>query len=457
MRAAIIGAGAMGITLAHALAREGVAVDVFERGAEIGGLVARAVLDDGTAVDRFYHAILPGDRHVLDLCAEHGLGDGVRFGETRTGVYRQGRLYPLNTVLDLLRFPPLPPLDRLRLGATVLVARGVRDWERLEDVPVEEWLTRYSGRRAVDVLWRAMLRAKFDGGFADTPATYIWSRLVRVQSARSGAAQREGAGYLPGGYGALVEAMAQRVRGAGGEIHLQSPVLEIVTEGDRAVGVRTASGVSLHDAVVATVPLPALCPILPDAAAGYVHALRQVEHLDIICPLLVLDRPLSGYWTLYIAAEDVPFTGIIETTSYVDPAWVGGHHLVYLPKYVRPGSPWHALSDEEIGAVWFEHLQRMFPDFRREWVHEYHVHRAYHVEPLHGMHGNPAIPSIRTPIRRLYLAAAAQIYPALTNMESVTRHACEVARTVHADLVGHVLPAGDPRVGGTVAAEVERA
>ena len=45
-----------------------------------------------------------------------------------------------------------------------------------------------------------LLRAKFDGDFDNTPATYIWSRLVRMKSTRSGASQKEEAGYLAGGY-----------------------------------------------------------------------------------------------------------------------------------------------------------------------------------------------------------------------------------------------------------------
>jgi len=42
------------------------------------------------------------------------------------------------------------------------------------------------------------------------------------------------------------------------------------------------------------------------------------------------------------------------------------------------------------------------------------------------------IPSIETPVRDLYLATTAQIYPALTNGESVSRHARQAAEVVTA-------------------------
>ncbi|NLD42702.1 MAG: NAD(P)/FAD-dependent oxidoreductase [Chloroflexi bacterium] len=434
MTVGIVGAGVLGITLGYALAKAGVRVEVFEADPTIGGLAATQVLADGTVVDRFYHTVLRSDRRVRALCAELGLDGRLAFCETGTGLYHEGHTYALNTVAELLRLPPLGWLDRVRLGLTVVVAQLLRDWQRLESIPVEDWLARLSGRRTVDVIWRAMLRAKFDGAFDDVPATYIWARLVRTSSARGGAAQKEGAGYLPGGYLALLEAMARRIEEAGGRVHVGSPVDKIVIDGHKVRGLGVAGEVHPFDAVVTAVALPLVRRLLPDASPEYADLLAETDYLDIICPLLVLDRPLTEFWTLNISDEGVPFTGIIETTSYIDPTWVGGHHLVYLPKYVVPGGRWQALSDAEIVAEWLRHLEVMFPAFRREWIREVRVQRAAHVEPLHRLNGLSAIPPVRTPYEGLYLATTAQIYPQLTNVESVTRHAGQVAQTVLADL-----------------------
>jgi protoporphyrinogen oxidase len=129
-------------------------------------------------------------------------------------------------------------VDRFRLGLTVLYAQFVRDWHRLEGIRVDEWLTRLSGRRTFESIWRPLLKAKFDGGFEDTPATYIWARLVRTRSTRQGANQKEMAGHLVGGYATLMTAMAERIVSAGGKIHLRTPVQEIVIERGRARGRR---------------------------------------------------------------------------------------------------------------------------------------------------------------------------------------------------------------------------
>ncbi|RME97360.1 MAG: hypothetical protein D6768_19825, partial [Chloroflexi bacterium] len=111
----------------------------------------------------------------------------------------------------------------------------------------------------------------------------------------------------------------------------------------------------------------------------------------------------------------------------IDPQAVGGHHLIYLPKYTAPGSPWQNMPDEQIKAVWLKNLEKMFPDFNRDWIRECVVSRAKYVEPLHPLNSMHLIPAIDTPVGGLFLATTAQIYPALTNGESAARHAREAA------------------------------
>ena len=63
--------------------------------------------------------------------------------------------------MDVLRFRPLPFLDRIRFGLLVFQARFVGDWRPLEGMTAKEWLTRLSGRRVYEQVWAAMLRGKF--------------------------------------------------------------------------------------------------------------------------------------------------------------------------------------------------------------------------------------------------------------------------------------------------------
>ncbi|MCR4405878.1 MAG: NAD(P)/FAD-dependent oxidoreductase [Anaerolineae bacterium] len=430
MNVGIVGGGIMGVSLGYFLSQQGVNVEIFEASPSLGGLANTVTLEDGVSVDRFYHTILSSDSHLRQLCTELNIADRLRFRETKMGFYHQGEIHSMNNIVEFLRFPPLGWIDRFRLGLTVLYAQFVRDWHRLEGTSVEEWLVRLSGQRTFENIWRPMLKAKFDGGFENTPATYIWARLVRMKSTRSGASQKEEAGHLIGGYMTLIEAMVEQIEAAGGKIHLRCPVQEIVIEQGRARGVRIGHEIYPFNAVVAALQVPIFRQLIPSAGQDYHDFLGKTDYLGVICPLLVLDRPLTGFWTLNITDDRVPFTGIIETTTYIDPEFVGGHHLVYLPKYIAPGSHWQQMSDEEIKETWLQHLETMFPHFDRRWVRYFLVHRERYVEPLHWLNSTHLIPQVKTPIENLYLATTAQIYPALTNSESVTRHARRMAQII---------------------------
>ncbi len=433
-RIGIIGGGIMGISLGYYLTRQGAEVEIFEASPTLGGLAGPLYLEDGVAVDRFYHAILSSDSHLRQLCQELGIEDQLRFRTTKTGFYHNGQIFSMNNIVEFLRFPPLGWIDRFRLGLTVLYAQFIRDYMSLEGVSVESWLMRLSGRNTYQNIWRPMLRAKFDGSFENTPATYIWSRLVRMKSTRGGASQKEEAGHLVGGYMTLMKAMAEKIEAAGSQIHLRTPVQEVVLRDGRAEGVRIGEEVHPFDTVVVTLQAPIFQRLIPSAPQDYLDFLNKTEYIGIVCPLLVLDRPLTQYWTLNITDERVPFTGVIETTAYIDPQYVGGHHLVYLPKYTAPGSLWQKKSDEEIRSIWMENLKTMFPEFDESWIQYFLIHRERYVEPLHPLNSTHLIPPVETPIQGLYLSTTAQIYPALTNGESVSRHAKESAEIVLKDL-----------------------
>lgn len=426
LRVGIVGGGIMGITLGYLLSQQGASVEIFEASPTVGGLAGPLVLPDGVEVDRFYHAILSSDAYLRQLCRDLQIEDQMRFRETRMGFYYQNEIHPMNGVVDFLRFPPLGWIDRFRLGLTILAAQRVRDWQQLEGESVEAWLVKWGGRNTYDNIWQPMLRAKFDGSFEQVPATWIWSRLVRMKSTRQGAGQKEEAGHLIGGYKTLLDAMAAQIRANGGVIHLRTPVQEVVIEQGRATGVRVQDELRRFDVVVGTMQSPVMSRLLPGSDEVYRRSLADQAYLGIICPLVVLDRPLTGYWTINITDESIPFTGVIETTAYIDPQYVGGHHLVYLPKYTLPGSAWQQKSDEEIQAIWLDNLQRMFPTFDASHVRHFLVHRERYVEPLHGLNESHLIPTVETPVAGLYLATTAQIYPALTNGESVCRHAAAV-------------------------------
>jgi len=431
MRVAIVGGGILGTSLGYFLSQAGADVHVVERSSNLGGLVAPIELDElgGTRVDRYYHCILSSDRHFIDLIEEVGLGDQLRQVETKMGFYHDARLFPMSTPLEFLRFPPLGMVDRARLAWTILACRRIRDWHDLEHISVEDWLIRMSGRHAYQTIWKPLLGAKFDGDFAQVPATYIWSRLVRMTDTRDGAAQKELMGYLIGGHLPVVEAMGARIIERGGTVQTDTAVtgVSIDTTG-RVRGIQTNRGAVETDAVVLTTPTAIARRLLPEHLAPLAARWGELDlYLGVILLLVVLRRRLTPYYTTNVTDTSVPFTGVIETTNLIAPEHVGGYHLIYLPKYVYPGNPYATMDDETLRAEFMGHLRRMFPDLADDDIVTTRLFRERYVEPIHPIGGTDRIPPISTEIPGLYLANTSQIYPALTNCDSVTRHARAVS------------------------------
>ena len=425
----IIGGGILGLSLAYELLKRDIPVRVWERASTLGGLMGRTRFPElgGLECDRYYHAILRSDRTLMSLFDELGLRQRLHYTATKMGFYHNGHIYPMSTPLEFLRFPPLRLIDRLRLAYTILACRRIKDWRRLEQIPVAEWLTRLSGERTVRHVWAPLLRAKFDGDFSHVPATYIWSRLVRTTDTRTKGGSREVMCYLPNGYQELIDALAVAIRQRGGQIELNATVETLRVEDNRVTGlVVNAQEISASNIVI-TAQTPIARRLLPPEAAMVSERWGQLDgFLGIVCMLLVMRRRLTPYYTLNITDERIPFTGVIETTNLIDPQYVGGYHLVYLPKYVAATSPFARMPDDELRTVFLSYLRHMFPDIRDEDILAIRIGRERYVEPIHPIGATDRIPPITSDIEGLLLANTGQIYPQLTNGESV----CAFARSV---------------------------
>lgn len=429
---AIIGGGIMGVTLAYRLAQHGCRVTVYERGDNLGGLASFILFDD-VRMDRFYHTILSSDMSMQGLIQESGVADKLHFTATKQGFYDAGKLYPFNTPIDLLTYPPLNIFQRFLLGLQVIYAQRESDWHKIDTIPVKDWLMRVSGRGVYKKVWEPLLRAKFDSTADDVPATYIWSRLKRMLGTRQGVTSKEMMCYLENGYYTLIEALLKRCADMGVTFVLKTPIERIVIQDGRAAGVQVAGKATAYDVVVSTLPSPLLAQLIPDAPPAFQDLLTQQQYLGVLCPMLILKRSLVPYYVVNITDETIPFTAVVETTNLIDPQYVKGYHLVYLPKYVAPDNPMFGWSDEQVKTHWLEHLQRMFPDFQTDSIHTLLVHRARYVEPIRPIGTLDQIPPIATPISNLYMGNTVMIYPDLGNGEAVTKFAQKMIDVILAD------------------------
>jgi protoporphyrinogen oxidase len=426
MHVGIIGGGLMGTTIAWLLSRNGHHVTIIEQAADLGGLNGEIHLEDGLAVARYQHAILPIDNAVQGLCAELGLKDDLSFQDARTGFVHNRQIYPMTNIRDFLVFPLINLRDRFRLGNSILQARNRSDWLVLDSIPVRQWLVNTCGQTVFDQIWRPLLEAKFDGVYDQVAATYVWAWLNRMSSIRHGPKMEGTIGYLRGGHGSLIQELAQSILDAGGEIMLNTRVREIEVEGGQLGRVRTFDSALEFDAVVAAMATPIFSRLVPSAESSYLRRLESSTYLGLICPVMVLDRPLSPYWTLNLTDPESPFSTIISTPHPGRP----GAHIVYLPRYTAPDNDWMGVADEDIRAAWLEHIHLIFPAFEESWIQHFIVSRARYAEPIFNIHMLETMPAVQTPYAGLYLANTAQVYPALATSEAAVVHAGRVAQIV---------------------------
>src|SRR5262249_55060563 len=104
--------------------------------------------------------------------------------------------------------------------------------------------------------------------------------------------------------------------------------------------------------------------------------------------------------------------------------------LVYLPKYLPPGDPLAAAGDDEVRALFLEHLRRVFPDLDGHGLIGTRVFRAPLVQPLHELRYSEHIPPMRTPLRDVFLVNTSMIANTTLNNNAAVRLARQVAEIV---------------------------
>lgn len=436
-RVGIVGGGVLGTTLALRLAQAGADVTVIERGPSLGGL-AGTIDFGGHEVDRFYHVITPADSRMIAMAEEVGLGAELRFNPVGAGFYADGGMHDFNGIGDLLRFSPLSPPARLRLGWFVAQCQLRSSYSGLEDLPLETWLRRHCGREVTERIWKPLLDSRFDGDPSGLPATYLWARTRRMSGARQGGkgGGSEEMGHVVGGHQRLIDAMVARAEALGVKARTEAPVRGLATAGDGAVtGVELEGETLEFDLTIPTLQPPALRFLLPDAHRGLLAPYPE-RWLGCVCAIVKVKRSLLPYYATNIV-EPTPITSAIETSQVVGTEHTDGLHLVYIPKYCDPGAPEQSEDDESVYRRFTDYLAQLSPGFSRDEVVDWTVQRAKLVEPVHGLHSGsePRVAPVWPGVEGLALASNAQIYPHLLNGDSVMGFAEEVAGQV-ADRLG---------------------
>jgi protoporphyrinogen oxidase len=469
---AIVGSGFLGMTLALRLAKAGHNVTVFESGEEIGGLAAAWEIGD-VVWDKHYHVTLASDKFTRKLIEELGLGDEYRWVETKTGFYTDGDLYSMSNTKEFLKFPPLDLISKLRLGFTIFYASRVKDWKRLETILVEDWLTKLSGKKTFEKIWKPLLKAKLGEAYRTTSAAFIWATIQRMYQARNSGLKKEMFGYARGGYARVLARFAEVLAENDIDVRLNSPIESItklesgkikvaIRESRRRTDAKTSSvpqqtkyGVlqtataiapgfsssflsepdlkpssvvnfplnrhnDSFDKVILTCASNVAAKILPQLSTTETRDLENIQYQGIVCASVLLKCSLSDFYITNIT-DEMPFTGVIEMSALVDKKEFDRRALVYLPKYVAPDDELFEKSDEEIERIFLKGLEQMYAHFSRKDVLEFKVSRVRQVFPLPVLNYLRDLPSKKTSIDGVYVVNSSHIVNGTLNVNETVQ------------------------------------
>ena len=429
MDLAILGGGISGLASARRLQQRGHRVTLYEADERLGGL-AGTFSHEGIDLEKFYHCMLPTDGALLAHVAELGLSQRMVWSRTGMGFRVRETTYPLNTPLDLLRFAPLRWRDRIRLGLLAVQARLAGTRPALDDVTAADFVRRVVGERAFDLIWKPLLAAKIGDHYPALPALWLTTRLHREKNV-----ERERKGCLLGGYRELVDAFASELIARGAEVHTKSPVAGIVSEPD-GMRIQIADGRDAkHDAVLATLPLPAFQRLAAGCGLPAAIADLALDYQGVISAVFLTERALTPhYWAPWVDCGTTS-QGLIAMSNVVPLAQTRGLHVHYLVNYTHRTSALYALPDAELLARYEADLVRVHPEARGAIVGR-HLFRAPFVEPMWTVGYTKRKPPHVVLPRRLYLANTAQLYPRVNSWNACCEVADELADAVAADLAG---------------------
>lgn len=351
MKIAIVGAGLTGLRCAIEL-REFADVKVFEKNS-VGGLVSSFC--NGYCIEKFYHHIFKTDKELLELIRKLGLSSKLVWRTVKVGFAVGGKIYSLSTPLEILRYPYMSLVDKIRLAIFTVKSRR-REFGRFDEIGAIEALRKELGGRLLENFFKPMLNAKF--GENAEKVSYAWL-LARVAIRSNRKLRGEEIGYLRHGFHQMIERMCDG-------IEIVNSRAKIERNGKWSVNGEK------FDAVVFTAPLPELGEIL-----GKLN-LPEINYQSSICALVSLKRSVSDvYW---VNVDKANFGAIIEHTNFM-PFEDYGENLVYLASYTTPESDFFKMRDEEIERLFLKDLGRF--GIRSEDVNWIRVFRAKFSSPIY--------------------------------------------------------------------------
>lgn len=412
----IVGGGVTGLTVAYRLIASGIPgrkITILEAKPYLGGMASSFQMNS-VRVDRYYHFICKQDDHYLQLLGELGLAGRITWRPSKMAFYDQGQLLSFSSALDLLRFPGIGVPTKLRYAALVAAVRFSKSWRQLENTTARNWLERWLGKAGYEFFWQELIRRKFGGYSEELSAAWVWARIKRNATSRRGI-RSDYVAYLKGGTQVFLDTVAARLVEAGVQLKCETPVSRILIAANGEVaGVVSSNGSGIPASIVVhTAPLitlPAKCEGL--ASTAYAANLTKMKNIGLVCTVLELDRPLSGFFWTNVTDKETHQTGVIEFTALAPDYHEKGKTIIYLPEYRELTQEQRARIDEQrVIESYYPLLSKLNAGFEPGWITGGRVFSELHAQPICPVGFTSIVPNADTGIRGLWAVDHSQLLP----------------------------------------------
>ncbi|HEY9247183.1 MAG TPA: NAD(P)/FAD-dependent oxidoreductase [Candidatus Methanoperedens sp.] len=392
MKTIIIGGGLAGLAAAYKLVGKD-EVLIIEKEPEFGGMASSYSIGS-YHIEKYYHHIFAGDKELLSLIGELGLGSRIEWLRGSTGYYFNGEIYPMNTPFEIIK--ALPLLDVIRLTGLVLKSKTIKNTDLFDDITAKKWIIYTAGESVYDKFFLPLLSSKFGDNKERVSAAWLLGR-VKIRSNRG--AKGERLGYMRWGFNTLIEKMIDRIKSNGGSF-TQEEVSRIEIVNGSVQGI-TVNGKSIQcDRVISTVAPHVLKKIIDPGQLGLD---LSITYQGTACALFGLEEKVMDdvYW-LNIKG-DVPFGAVIEHTNFI-PAFDYGENLMYVTSYFQniDSVLWKS-TEKQVIELYMNGLEKLFPGFM-EKVKWWRLRRDMDTAPVYETGYGKKILPYKTNVKGLYLA-----------------------------------------------------
>jgi protoporphyrinogen oxidase len=414
MKIAVLGGGLTGLTASYYLAKENHKVNLFEKEKVLGGLASGFKQKNWDwYLERTYHHLFANDSDILDFAKEIGF-DGIFFQKPETGsLYENSKLktqnsklqlktkshtiYPLDTPIDLLRFPLLSFYDKIRAGATLAFLKLSPFLPFFEKETSVAFLKKTMGKKGYSILFAELFRKKFGKYAGNILLSFFWARIKK---------RTKSLGYIEGGFQAFINYLEKLLKDLGVNISTGYEVKEIKKKKNKFLIDNQE-----FDLVISTLPTPITAKIAQKIfPAKFTQNLRKISYLHALTLILETDKPIlrKTYW-LNLIAPKIPIMVLVQHTNFIDKKHYGGKHIAYLGWYLDKDDKLWQMNDKDLLKFLLPYLKQIsnfqFP------ISNYYVFRASFAQPIFDKNFLKYKPNFFTPAKNFYIANLDMTYP----------------------------------------------